>query len=559
MNRYTTKALLIASSLFITLQLLAQNPKLVVGVVVDQMRFDHLTRYQSKYGEDGFNRLLKEGYNFKNTHFNYIPTVTASGHASIYSGATPSAHGIIGNSWYDRKKKDIIDNVVNYNYKIVGSKEANTKGKSPHHLMTSTIADELRLGTNFKSKVISVSLKDRGAIYPGGHAANAAYWHDYETSPGYFVSSDYYLDTLPEWVSSFNNSDISDKYLDTVWNTLYPLETYTESVPDVNSYERKLSGKLEAEFPYDIKFIKEVYKRQKTEYHLLWETPMGNTLLVDFAKAAIQNEALGKDEITDMLCISFSVTDVAGHRYGPQSVEIQDIYLRLDKDIAELLTYLDETVGKDEYILFLTSDHAAISTVSFLHDHKLPAALAEIDDYEQRLSTYLSAEYGKPEWVEYFGREQVYFNHELIKEKKIDLAEMQQKAASFLLTLEGISVALTATQLQFNEYTEGIKGKLQNGFNIKRSGDILLSYDPGYFPNVAERTIEQVTGTDHSSGHSYDSHVPLLWFGTGIPNGESARKVHPTYIAPTLSAILNLQMPSSTDGHVLLELWENKE
>lgn len=557
MEKYIFKAPVLLFCLFVSSFVSAQNPKLIVGIVVDQMRFDHLYLYADKYGEDGFKRLIREGFQYKNTHYNYVPTVTAAGHASVYTGTTPATHGIIGNSWYDRSIKGIQENVTDFSKFIIGSKEENKIGKSPHNLKNYTITDQLKMGTNFRSKVISVSLKDRGAILPGGHTADAAYWHDYQSSPGYFVSSDYYMEALPNWVTLFNESGRSDYYLDTVWNTLFPIEEYTESAEDNNPYENTLSGNLWPEFPYDLKFMKEVFKRRGNEYHLLWVTPMGNSLLAEFAKTAIKEESLGKHEFTDMLCVSFSVPDVAGHTFGSHSVEMEDIFLRLDQEIAGLLDYLDEYVGKGAYTLFLTSDHAAITTVSYLNDHKLPSGLADINFLRDTLSVFLQEKYGKREWIEYFGEDQVYLDRALIKERKVDLFEIQNAAAGFLTTLKGVRYALTAEQLQKNEYTKGIPGKLQSGFYPERSGDILLSYDPGYITEFSGRKMENIKGTTHRSGHAYDSHVPLIWFGAGIPQGESVRMVHPTDIAPTLALKLNLEISNNPEGEVLKELWEN--
>ena len=294
----------------------AEPPKLVVGIVVDQMSFEQLYRYKDKYSNEGFARLLKEGYNFKNTQYNYIPTVTAAGHSSIYTGTTPSTHGIIGNSWYQRKQDSEIGNVDDPKEHIIGSSEENKTGLSPRNLLTTTISDQLRLATNFKSKVISVSLKDRGAILPGGHLANAAYWHDWQVSPGYFVSSSYYMDDVPSWVKQFNKEGRSDTYLDITWNTLLPISSYTESAPDDNPYERTLRGKDGPTFPYEFKKMREIYKELNAEYQLIWVSPYGNTLLTEFAIEAIKNEALGKDNFTDLINISYSVPDVIGHGYS---------------------------------------------------------------------------------------------------------------------------------------------------------------------------------------------------------------------------------------------------
>lgn len=533
------------------------KPKLVVGIVVDQMRFDHLYKYQEKYGDGGFKRLLREGFNFKNAHYNYIPTVTAAGHASIYTGTTPAVHGIIGNSWFNRYKNIEIENVEDTTEIIIGSKEGNDKGVSPRNLFSTTISDQLRLGNNFISKVISVSLKDRGAILPGGQTANAAYWHDWQTSPGYFVSSSFYMESLPDWVTTFNTSEKSSKYLDDVWNTLYPIESYTESDIDDNTFERTLRGKSSPTFPYDFRALRKTYKELNAEYQMLWLSPKGNTILTEFAIEAIKYEKLGVDNKTDLINISYSVPDVVGHTFGPQSVELEDIYLRLDKDIEHLLNYLDKTIGKEDYLLFLTSDHGAIPVASYLNKHKLPTGIARVKQYNDSLSNYLNTKYGKNLWIQNFDGESIYLNRNLIIESGLQLRLIQQEVADFLINLEGISIVLTAFQLQNNEYTIGTKAQIQKGYHPKRSGDILLAFKPGFIQNSnSEIELSKVQGTTHGSGYAYDTHVPMLWHGWSISKGESVRKVSITDIAPSLAMLLNLQLPSGSTGSPLEELFK---
>ena len=535
----------------------ADKPKLVVGIVVDQMRFDHLYKYQERFSNGGFKRLMRDGFNYKNTQYNYIPTVTAAGHASIYTGTTPSAHGIIGNTWYQRSSKQVITNIGDSNELIVGTTDVNSYGASPRNLLTTTITDQLRMGTNFRAKVISVSLKDRGAILPGGHAANAAYWHDWKSSPGYFVSSSYYMDELPKWVNSFNKLEKSNSYLSDSWSTLYPIETYTASAPDDNNYERALGGKTSATFPYDYKSMRERYREIGAEFQLIWVTPAGNSLLTDFAIEAIKSEGLGTDDITDFINISYSVPDVIGHTFGPQSVEFEDVILRLDRDIENLLKSLDATVGTGNYLLFLTSDHGSVPVASYLADHKLPAGLAHIKQYETALLTHLNSKYGTNQWIENFDGEAVYLNRDVIKQKKLSLRAVQQEAADFLITLDEVTGALTASDLQSQSYSYGMNQMLQNGYHSKRSGDVLLIFKPGFIQNLDPRiTMQKIKGTTHGSGYAYDTHVPMLWFGNSIPKGKSVRKVSVIDIAPSIAQILNIPYPSGTSGEPLIELFE---
>ncbi len=535
----------------------AQPPKLVVGIVVDQMRYDFLHRYSDHYGDDGFKRLMREGFSFDSTNYNYVPTVTAAGHASIYTGTTPSRHGIIGNTWYDRNLRISVSNVEDPTVHIIGSAVPNPNGFSPAHLLTKTITDQIRTKMGPESKIISVSLKDRGAILPGGHSANAAYWHDYETSPGNFVSSTFYQDSLPGWVAEFNSEGRSEAYMGQVWNTLLPLEEYDESAPDDNGYESLMRGKQAPVFPYDLAAIRDTYAPNEPYLNVLWVTPFGNTLLKDFAIRALREEHLGQDAITDALCISFSSTDAAGHTFGPQSVEVQDMYLRLDRDIAELLQVLDQEVGKGEYLLFLTSDHGAQPVVSYAVEQGLPAGLAVIPRFEHSLNFSLSLKYGAFNWIESFGTNEIYLDHALIAEKGVSLPEMQQAVADFMKEQPAVSYALTATELRENKYDSGLPAMVQNGFYEDRSGDVILVYEPGFVATYDFRTpITKVRGTQHGSGYEWDTHVPLLWFGAGVPSGASARRVHPTDVTPTLGRFLNVPIPEGATGQPLLELFE---
>jgi len=473
----------------------SNKPKLVVGVIIDQMGFDQLYKYQDRYGETGFNRLLNEGFNFKNANVNYIPSETAPGHASIYTGTTPAYHGIIGNSWYDRELGNYVGNVMDSNEKIVGSLNENPNGTSPINLTATTITDELRLRSKFKSKVVSISIKDRAAILPGGKSANAAYWYSWDSSPGYFVSSSFYMKKVPKWVAKFNKLGKPDAYLNKTWNTLYPLDTYTASSPDDNKYEPSLGGKPSPTFPYDFKAMRDKVKASGTEYRLLWVSPDGNTLLTEFAIAAIENEELGTDKYPDILNVSYSITDVIGHTFGPQSVEMEDIYLRLDKNLGELFAALDSKVGKNNYVLFLTSDHAAIPVVSYLRENKLDGDIARIGQYNHKLNSFLVAKYGEGSWIENFDGNQVYLNKNTVDEKKLLLPVIQQEVADFLMTQKGVYLALTAHDLQTQTYEEGLRKMIQNGYYPKRSGDVLLSYNSGTIINPnSQMAVERVKG-----------------------------------------------------------------
>ena len=344
-----------------------QKPKLVVGIVIDQMRYDYLTRFSDRYSENGFKRLLKNGFSIENAYYNYIPTYTAVGHTSIYTGTTPDNHGIISNNWYDKFLKKAIYCVDDNNYKTVGNNSDAGK-KSPFRMYTTTVTDQLHLAQNMNGKTIGIALKDRSSILPAGHTANGAYWFD-GAKNGQWISSTFYMENLPKWVEDFNNSGKATDYLETPWNTLYDINTYTSSIVDDNIFEGKFKGETMTSFPHDIPNL----KAANGNFNILKRIPAGNSFTADFTKAAIIGENLGKSEFTDFLAVSFSSTDYIGHQFGPTSKEIEDTYLRLDKDLADLLSFLDKQVGQNNYTVFLTADHAAVDIPSYLQSLKIPA------------------------------------------------------------------------------------------------------------------------------------------------------------------------------------------
>jgi predicted AlkP superfamily pyrophosphatase or phosphodiesterase len=514
------------------------RPHLVIGIVIDQMKYDYLFRFHHQFGQGGFKRLMREGMVFHNARFNYVPTFTGPGHASIYTGTTPSVHGIIANEWYDRQLEKEIYCVSDTTVSILGNRKS---GLSPVHLLTTTITDELRISTNFQSRVISIAFKDRGAILPAGFSANAAYWLDFST--GQWVSSTWYMSSLPHWVRQFNETRSAKEYLKSRWKTLYPIEQYTQSTADNNPYEEPLPGEQKPVFPHDIPTL------AKDQTGIIRYVPDGNTLTTDFAMTAIRSEILGKDTITDFLCISYSTPDYIGHQFGTHSIELQDCYLRLDRDIENLLAFLDREVGKDKYLVFLTSDHGASPNPAFLNDHKIPAGYYQMDRLLDTLNAHLSTLYGSGRWVNAILNDQVYLNQKLMKQAKTDAGRIRQSAADFLEQFEPVVQALTSDQLRGCEYTRSPLSLLQNGFHPKRSGDVVMLIKPGFIE------WQRKTGTNHGSPFSYDTHVPLIFFGHRIRPGNSVRPVQITDIAPTLSVLLGCEFPNGCTGHPIPEIF----
>jgi predicted AlkP superfamily pyrophosphatase or phosphodiesterase len=520
-----------------------ERPKLVVGIIVDQMRQEYLYRFEKHYGEDGFKRLMKDGFEVKNGHYDYIPTYTGPGHASVYTGTTPRTHGIISNSWYNRELKGMMYCAGDSTVTAVGGTEKHGK-ISAKNLLTTTITDELKLFTQGRSKVVGLAIKDRGASLPAGHMADGAYWYD--SSTGTFMSSNYYFDELPKWVQKFNKQDKADDYLKKTWNTLKPIETYVESAADNNPYEMAFRGQRLPEFPYNLKKLRE----ENGNFGLISNTPFGNSLTTDFALAAIEGEELGDDEVTDFLALSYSSTDYVGHQFGPHSKEVQDTYLRLDQDLERLFAALDAKLGKDGYLVFLTADHAVADVPNYLKDLNVPAGNFVAEKYLPEIATALNARFGVGDWLENVSSDQVFLNLPLLEEREINKAEMQTFLAEKLSALEGVAQAFTGTDMINNYYSAGTQSLLQTGYNIDRSGDVLLVYEPGWISS------SYPTGTTHGSGYTYDTHVPILFYGWGITKGSTVKKYSITDIAPTLSMLLNIKLPNGAVGGPILEIFE---
>lgn len=511
------------------------QPRLVVGIVIDQMRYDYLAKYYNKFSQNGFKKLLTQGFNCKNTNYNYAPTFTGPGHASIYTGTTQSFHGIISNDWFVRDSGKVVYVTDDPTVQTVGSASTKAGKMSPHNMLASTIGDELRLYSNLKSKVISVSLKDRAAILPGGHLSNGSYWFD--SGSGNFITSTFYKKELPQWVTDFNAQHLADKYLSQPWNTLLPIEQYTESADDDNPYEGLYQGETKPVFPHNLPAM-----FSKTDYAVLLSTPFGNTIVKDIALAALKGEKLGKNDYTDFLAISFSSTDYIGHKMGPQSIELEDTYLRLDRDLAEIIIYLEKNYGKDNFLLFLTADHAVAYVPEELMNLKMNAGYFSYKIFSDSLKKYLYREYNDSSLVSCIINDQIYLNRPLIKRKNINLKNLQDDIVSFSLTFNGVANAYTSYQLNGETLKNKSAGLMQNGFYIKRSGDIALLLEPAWLDDYSH------TGTSHGTTYSYDTHVPLLWYGWNIKPGNTSKPVDITDIAATIASFLNIMPPSACIG-----------
>ena len=516
---------------------LTERPKLVVGIVVDQMRYDYLTRFGNRFSEGGFMRLISQGFNCKNNHYNYIPTYTGPGHASVYTGTTPKYHGIISNNWYDKYANESVYCAGDSNVQPVGTERSSGK-MSPHRMQSTTFSDENRLFTQMRGKTIGISVKDRGAILPAGHTANAAYWYDGGVE-GHFITSSYYMDSLPDWAAQFNASDAVEKYLKT-WDTYYPIDTYLESGSDLNEFEGGFKGKETATFPYDLRKLGE----SNGNLGILKSTPYGNSMITDFALAAIDGEELGKDADTDVLAISYSSTDYIGHNFGVNSKEIEDTYIRLDKEIERLLIALDGKVGEGNYTVFLTSDHGAVDVPAYLQSVKIPAGYLDNESSRKRFMTFLDETYGTPDIIKNVSNNQIFLNYEKIADLGLALDHVQATIANEVIHYDDVYKVYTATTMNTVSFDRGIEALLQNGFNQKRSGDVIVVHSPAFISYSR-------TGSTHGSGLNYDTHVPLIFYGQGISKGATLKRTHITDIAPTMSALLGISFPNAATGNVL--------
>ena len=514
----------------------ADKPKLVVGIVVDQMRYDFLYRYSEKYSSGGFKRLMNEGFNCRNNHYDYAPTVTAAGHAAIFTGSIPAINGIIGNEWFNQKTGKSVYCVEDSSVRTVGS-DSNAGLMSPKNLLVSTITDQLKIANNFQSKTIGIALKDRGSILPAGHTANAAYWFD--SKNGAWITSSFYMNDLPQWVKDFNSMKMPQKYMAEGWKTLLPIEKYTESTADNQAYEAKLSGEKTATFPHELAAQSGVNLLE-----VIRTTPFGNTLTKDFALVAIQNENLGKSPKTDFLTISFSSPDYVGHAFGPNSIEVEDTYLRLDKDIEEILTSLDNSLGKGNYLVFLSADHGVADVPGFWQSQKLPAGVVDAAMSSREVKTALKTAFGEGEFIIAEDNSQLYLNANLMEEKKISYTQIYEIVRKTLLKRDDIADVIDLHNLANSTLPDYQLSYVKNGFNPRRSGDIMVVLNPSWFAGRKQ-------GTTHGSLYRYDTHVPLLFYGWKIKSGETTLRTNISDISPTVADLLNILEPNGSVGNVI--------
>jgi len=523
-------------------------PRLIVALTVDQMRADYLTRYAHGFGKGGFCRFMKEGFQGLDHHFSYAPTYTGPGHASIATGTTPAVHGIIGNNWYSRVEGKKVYCAEDGTAKGVGmaGNDPGPKGEmSPGRMHASTWTDELKhhftRPDGSAPIVIGASMKDRGAILPAGHSADAAYW----LNKGDFITSNHYLETLPKWVQDFNTSDALESRLDKGWELRDEIETYTGSCVDNNPYEGKWKGSDRPTFPYDLKALAETNGGQD----IVKGSPIGNALLVDFGLTAMKAHGMGLDNTPDVLALSFSSTDYVGHQFGAHAMETEDTYRRLDDQLTRLFDALDKWVGKGQWMAFLTADHGAVTVPGLAKSKGLPVGYWNPEPMKARLDTALFERFGRSDLVLTYDNDQFFLDQELIRNEGMNADDVARFIAGVAETAPEVQRAITAEDLRVGAFFEGAEANILRGWNSKMSGDVVVMLKPGYLEYGR-------TGTSHGSPYSYDTHVPFLIMGPGIHKGQtSIQRSNIRDIAPTLSALLGFPRPSACTGSPMEDLF----
>ncbi len=506
------------------------RPKLVVVLVIDQFRYDYLMRFRPYFVKGGFNRLMSGGAVFSDCRYDYATTITGPGHATLLTGTYPWAHGIIANDWYDREQKREVYCVEDLKTRIVADREkpSATPGFSPRNLTASTLGDELRLATNFRSKAVSISLKDRAAVLMGGHTASAAYWWD--VGSGRFVSSTYYMPTLPVWADDFNRKSPTSQFCGQKWNAL----------PETPGADGKVFSEYQStggEPCPDPKF-------------LAWldETPYMNEIELAFATEAVRNEKLGGGPETDILTLSLSENDYIGHRFGPYSEEVRDTTLRTDRALAQFFDSLDKLVGLDNVWIVLSADHGVAPTPTFIEEHNLGVGLAQPVSIRNAAEKALTQAFGPGPWIEDQDEAYLYLNRETLKTKNIPLAKAQEVAAEAASSMPEVAAAFTGLDILRGALPiTPLARKVTNSFNSKRSGDVFLVYSPYAVPT------SYPTGTTHGTPWNYDAQVPLIFWGSGFKPGIYHNSCQPIDLAATLAAALGLTQPSGAEGKPLVE------
>jgi predicted AlkP superfamily pyrophosphatase or phosphodiesterase len=538
------------------------KPKLVLQITVDQLRGDMPTAYLHRMGKGGFKYLLNEGVVYKDAHHNHANTETIVGHATLATGALPAVHGMIGNVWYDDKLQRLVYNVEDSRYPLLSAgagvnqkteidptqRTAKSSGRSPSNIQVSTFSDELMIASNGKAKVFGVSVKDRGAISMAGHTGKA-FW--FSKKSGEFVSSEYYYDKYPEWVLNWNEAKPTKKYHQASWQLSQPQNNYVFAEQDDQPWETKLPG-FGNTFPHQYGEMSNAYFNT-----FLTLSPAGDELTLDFAKAVVNNEQLGQDEITDYLSVSFSSTDYVGHMFGPSSLEAEDNMLRLDRTLAKLLKFIDKKVGLDNTLIVLSADHGAAEAPDYLSTLGMKTDVVAPKTWDKAPSMQvLKKEFGfDTALIKSYFHPYIYLDRDLIALRELSLAQVQKSVAVEVAKFDGVALAVTSSDIeQGNTPQDYLHSLVVNNHSKNRSGDVYVVLEAHRF--VAD--MEGLTvATTHGSPWGYDTFVPLIFAGFNIDDDVVYDRVSTTDIAVTLSAMLGIKAPSGAQGKVLKKVLDD--
>jgi predicted AlkP superfamily pyrophosphatase or phosphodiesterase len=521
---------IIAIALGVQSAIQAAQPKLIVAIVVDQMRYDYLERFHDQFSSNGFRLLTDRGAFMTFAHYNYIPTVTGPGHASFLSGSLPAVHGIIANDWFDRKTGRDMGCVEDEAVDGLGA----TAGKgraSPKNFVGDTFADELRL--RFKSKVVGVSIKDRAAILPAGKRPTGAYW--FYAKNGNFITSTYYMEQLPGWVQEFNKRKRPADFMGQTWKRLLEEKQYFN--PDEQAGEGNLAEEKKPIFDHKV-------APSKDNFDNMLQTPFGNTLLEEFAEAAVEGEKLGRGAQPDLLTVSFSGIDFVGHRFGPYSQEVQDAVLRLDRDLEKFFNFLDSKIGLQNVVMVLTADHAVAPTPEFAKAEGLEGQRVDETEFLNDLKIQLADEFGNGRYLQsskiYTGN--LYLNRATIEKKHLELDKIASYVRDFALNSGKFAACYTREQLLDGRVPGPFGALALNGYNAERGGDLVFIEKPYSVPGTGK------TGTTHGSPYSYDTHVPIVFYGADFKAGRYTQPFYITDIVPTFCALLHINEPAGSVG-----------
>ena len=539
------------------------KPKLILQITVDQLRGDLPTRYYDRLGKGGLRYLLDKGVVYNNAHHAHANTETIVGHVTLATGAHPSEHGMIGNIWFDRSTGVTTYNIEDSNYKLLTEgadvdasteidptqKAASSDGRSPASILTTTFSDELSSLTAGKAKVFGISVKDRGAVSMAGHSGKA-FWFSKSTNE--FVTSSYYYKKYPQWVVDWNAKKLPEQYSGKAWELMHPIDTYLFADRDDQAWEFDLAG-YGRTFPH--KFNTTDNKYFST---YLTVSPAGDELTLEFAKAAINAEQIGSDDITDFLGVSFSATDYIGHFFGPSSLESEDNILRLDRTLANLFSFIDKKIGLDNTLIVLSADHGGPEAPGYLKSMGIPTGYVSPDTWDKQPAIdRIKSKFGiKGKLIEGYDHPYIYLSNEVIGNSEIDLLALEAAIVDELVRFPGVSTAASSTALERGVVADNyLTRAMTNNYHPKRSGNVYVVFEPGWFINNLDGLSVAVV---HGSPWPYDTFVPIIFAGHKLKPQIVSRRVHTVDVAPTLANIVGAKPPSGASGEVLLEVLGQK-